>query len=89
MLTVVGVVHDADAAETLTACAFRQLTFHRDGADAFVIDVPKLTYRERAAIDRLLPTGDTSAAPPEVTEKAVAAYADIYRHLPFFVDAML
>jgi len=89
MLTVVGVLHRPDAAGTVTACAFDELSFYRPGAEPFVIDVPKLTHRERAAIDRLLPTGDTSGAPPEVAEQAVAAYAAVYRHLPFFVDAVL
>lgn len=89
MLTVVGVLHRPDAAATVAACAFDELSFYRPDAKPFVIDVPKLTHRERAAIDRLLPTGDISAAPPEVAEQAVAAYAAVYRHLPFFVDAVL
>ena len=89
MLTVVGVLHHPDGTAALDACAFDELSFHKPGAEPCVIDVPKLTYRERAAIDRLLPDGDMSAAPPEVEAAAVTDYAAVYRHLPFFVDAVL
>ena len=89
MLTVVGVLHTQGQTADLAACDFEALSFHRSGAEPFVINVPKLTYRERTAIDRLLPSGDFSAAPAEVERDAVDAYAAVYRHLPFFVDAVL
>lgn len=87
MLTVAGVLHASDAA--IDICGFENLDYSSADDRAFRISVPKLTYRERAQIDRLLPHGDLSDAPGEVAPESIADYAKIYRHLPFFVDAYI
>ena len=84
MLTVGGLFY-ADEGD-LAKCDFDSLDFVRHGAQPYELRVPKLTYRERAALDRLLPDGDLGDAPAGLERKDVDDYAVLYRHAPFYVD---
>jgi hypothetical protein len=62
------------------------------GRDQIVIDVPPLTYREKGALDRLLPTeGLTPQALRaahnfEIVPSQLEAYARYYRHYPIYSE---
>jgi len=84
MLTVGGLIYRED--EDLRKCDFASLDFVRDGDDPYDLRVPKLTYRERAALDQLLPEGDLAEAPAGLEQEDVENYAKLYRHAPFYVD---
>lgn len=83
MLTVGGLIYSG---ENLLKCDFDSLDFVRHGGDPYELRVPKLTYRERAALDQLLPDGDLAEAPAALEREDVDDYAKLYRHAPFYVD---
>jgi hypothetical protein len=87
MLTVGGLIYSAD--DDVGKCDFSSLDFVKEGDKAYELRVPKLTYRERAALDQLLPTGDLSAAPSGLEDEDVSDYARLYRHAPFYTDVQI
>jgi len=89
MLTVGWLLFSATQTDDVAQCGFEDLGFYRPGQDAFPIVVPKLTYRERAELDRLLPEGRLDLAPTELKQSDVDRYAEVYRQVPAFVDAVL
>lgn len=84
MLTVGGLIYRDD--EELQKCEFGSLDFFHDRGESYDLRLPKLTYRERASLDRLLPDGDLSAAPAGLEEDDIKDYAKLYRHAPYYVD---
>jgi hypothetical protein len=84
MLTVGGLIYAAD--EDLAQCDFASLEFIPHGRDPYELRVPRLTHRERAALDRLLPGGDFGEAPNGLESEDIRDYAVLYRHAPFYVD---
>jgi hypothetical protein len=88
MFTMGGLLHSEADLPTADACGFERLDFCRDAADSFVIDVPKLTFREIRLLDRRLPAGH----PKETDLHGIPAvdlerYTKLYRFFPGFVEA--
>ena len=87
MLTVGGLLHDAGQEGAFRQCAFDDFDFSCSGADAYRIDVPKLTLREMRYLDTTLPREtfddlDEFGIPVHDARK----YAVVYRYFPKFVD---
>jgi hypothetical protein len=87
MLTVGGVLFDAGQEASLRGCAFDEFEFCKEGADAYEIDVPRLTLKEMRHLDTQLPCdtfGDLTdvGIPIGDAEK----YARLYRYSPKFLD---
>jgi hypothetical protein len=90
MLTVAWLLYrDDEAGQIEDSCGFDNLPFVRDGDDPFDIAVPKLTYRERLALDRLLPEGDIDHPPGSISPDDAKAYSLLYRQMPVYVDAVI
>ena len=89
MLTTGGLVYDVGQEHLVGYCGFEQLDFVRDGADAYEIVVPNLTFREMRHVDAQLPptSGQELHAPIEAED--LEAYKAIYRYFPRFVEAEL
>jgi hypothetical protein len=87
MLTVGGIIYGGS--DDISVCDFDSLSFLGQGADAYELRVPRLTFRERAALDQLLPSGDLAAAPDGLEEEDIDAYAKLYRWAPFYVDVQV
>lgn len=88
MMTVGGILYqDANASE-IEKCAFHQLRFFRDGAEACRIEVPCLTYREIRGLDTLLPCDDPDdfVGFDWLPSDDVKSYALIYRYFPIFTE---
>lgn len=84
MLTVGGLL--CASPNDVKTCDFKSLPFVKEDLHPYDLRVPKLTYRERKALDALLPEGDLELAPPGLRKRDIAAYAELYRHAPFYVD---
>jgi hypothetical protein len=89
MLTLAWVLFREEESELIDACGFGSLPFAREAADAFDIAVPKLTHRERLALDRLLPEGNMDELPGSITAEDAVAYSQLYRQMPIYVDAVI
>lgn len=89
MLTVAWLLHGSDEADVIDTCGFDNVPFVRRGDEAFDIAVPKLTYRERLALDRLLPEGNIDERPESITADDAEAYSLLYRQMPIYVDAVI
>ena len=89
MMTLVWVLYREEESQLIDACGFDSLAFVREGREAFDIAVPKLTHRERLALDRLLPDGDIDEPPGSVTAEDAKAYSRLYRQMPIYVDAVI
>lgn len=96
MLTVGGIIFTKNQKEKVDEM-FEHLDFIREGDNSFNIVVPKLTYREIHALDKVLPqikgrekkTGksDLSRIPLSASDKE--NYASIYRYFPTFAETNL
>lgn len=96
MLTVGGIIYTPSQKKKVNEM-FTNLEFVRKGADCFSITVPKLTYREIHALDKVLPSvkkkagkgvqDDYSKIPLSATDKK--NYSNIYRYFPTFVETNL
>lgn len=96
MLTVGGIIFTKNQKEKVNEM-FDHLDFIRQGKDCFDIVVPKLTYRELHALDKVLPyikrkdnkkgNSDLSRIPLSANDKK--NYANIYRYFPTFVETNL
>lgn len=96
MLTVGGIIYTKDQKEKVDGM-FKHLEFIREGDSCFSIVVPKLTYREIHALDKVLPAikskakkggkSDLSKIPLSQTDKK--NYANIYRYFPTFAETNL
>jgi len=87
MLTVGGLLYDQGQAHVLAQCDFQNLSFYQEAEDAYLIEVPNLTYREIRYLDTQLPNKKEElptldAVPKEDIEK----YAKIYRYFPTFTE---
>jgi hypothetical protein len=86
MLTVGGILYRADQKHLLATCAFQDFDYARNGADAYRIEVPNLTFREMRHLNAQLPDADPPEA-PGVPATEVGKYERVYRFFPAFVDA--
>lgn len=89
MLTVAWLLHLDSESDVIDRCGFDNLEFAHDGPGPFDIVVPKLTYRERLELDRLLPDGDIDQAPDGIAPEDAKAYSLLYRQMPIYVDAVI
>ena len=90
MLTVGGMITDERDAAALAACELSKKFDYVTGEEQRSINVPPLTFREKMALDQLLP----SAGPPTEVEvgslgftlkpQQVADYHRFYRHYPTY-----
>ena len=88
MLTLGGLICSEAEVPIRDACGLDRLDFYRPGPEPFVIDVPKLTFREIRYLDRRLPSGhpndgDLHGIPSEDLDR----YSKLYRFFPGFVEA--
>jgi hypothetical protein len=96
MLTVGGIIFTKNQ-EDKVGEMFEHLDFIREGDDCFSIVVPKLTYREIHALDKVLPPingrgakaseSDLNKIPLSAIDKK--NYASIYRYFPTFAETNL
>lgn len=96
MLTVGGIIFTKNQKEKVDAM-FEHLDFIRESDECFSIVVPKLTYREIHALDKVLPhikgrekmkgKSDLSKIPLSANDKK--NYANIYRYFPTFAETNL
>jgi hypothetical protein len=89
MLTVAWLIHERADTDAIDRCGFDRLSFASTNAKPFEIEVPRLTYRERLALDRLLPEGKLDERPASIGEVDAAAYSLLYRQMPIYVDAVI
>ena len=84
-MTVGGVIYQAGQRNALNQCDFGALPFARETDERYDIIEPKLTLKERLALNEQLP-----AARPTlegVPQGDVDAYSANYRFFPFFVES--
>jgi hypothetical protein len=96
MLTVGGIIYTKKEKEKVDEM-FEHLGFIRDGSTCFNIVVPKLTYREIHALDKVLPQlksktskgikSDITKIPLSQADKK--DYENIYRYFPTFAETNL
>ena len=87
MVTVGGILYEVGQKSLVDAAAFADLPFVRSGADAFRIEVPKLTYKEIHHLQAHVPgkakaTKDDQGIPAD----EIARYQDLYRYFPVFAS---
>lgn len=88
MLTLGGLLVGPSEAAPLSESGVEGLWFVRKGSDPLELSIPKLTFKEMKALDRCMPWGPHSEAPPPALPSgAVEQYAQIYRYFPAFVEA--
>jgi hypothetical protein len=86
MMTVGGVLFDRGQKLIFDQCAFADLDFYRAGAEPFRIDIPKLTSKEIAFLDRQMPLpAGTTPVLGSIPSRDAQQYVRIYRYFPNFV----
>lgn len=96
MLTVGGIIYNQKQEKRIDTM-FKNLAFIGTNENCFDIIVPKLTYREIHALDKLLPdekTRKTGVAKDgdkiiPLSKNDVKNYANIYRYFPAFAETNL
>lgn len=96
MLTVGGIIYDDKQADKIKRM-FNNLDFISTGEECFEIIVPKLTFREVHALDKLLPnkktnkTGIAKVGRKKIPLSAddIRNYSKIYRYFPTFTESNL
>lgn len=88
MLTVAAALLDSSDRDALVASEpFRELPYAR-GETIFPIAIPPLTPKERAELDRRLPSR-TVALPFPLRQEQIEAYRSLYRYYPLFAEVDL
>lgn len=82
MLTVGGMLVDDGCQEKFQSCDWSSVEAYRPGPDAIRIELPSLTMRELAHLDKQLPNGVAAMASPGLAVEDVEAYAAYYRYYP-------
>ncbi len=85
MLTTGGIFTDDSHYRTLSSCAFDQLEFIKSDDEPYTINVPKLTYKEIRALDKVIPLGNEECKVP-VPLGDVEKYQQVYRYFPHFAE---
>ncbi len=86
MLTIGGVIYEEKDEESYRAGAFDKLGFFRDGADSYRIEVPRLTLKEMAHLERSVMNAPEEVLDlPWLTPKERKHYLQLYRYFPNFV----
>lgn len=90
MLTLGGIFFNPEQDDVLNACRFEDLSFIRAGNEPYLIDPPKLTYRELRSLDSQLPCDDASQlTSPGIAVEDLRHYADVYRFYPTYAETEL
>jgi hypothetical protein len=91
MVTIGGLLYSREQQTTLGKCGFDQLDFlqlsRKWNAKPFIIDVPRLTYREIRHLDKQLPRRrKKKLTVPHVPHSDIQKYEKIYRFFPNFAE---
>lgn len=86
MLTVGGVVFEADQEATFDRCAFAKIPFVCTGEEPYLIDPPLLTFKELRRIDALIPLDAADYSELPLAQSDIERYVKIYRYFPHFVE---
>lgn len=92
MLTVGGMIGNDSDGRRLLASGLREAPYFRDelAGDPYEIEVPRVTRKERLALDSAMPCDDTwGPAEFELDSKELAAYREIYRFFPAYAELLL
>lgn len=82
MVTVGGVLLDESMLDAFENGDWHSVAGYRDGVDPLKIELPSLTLRELAYLDRQLPVVDEALDCPGLKAAELKAYADYYRWYP-------
>lgn len=90
MLTVGGMIANKDDKEKLDSCDLSGRFDCVEGENQFIINVPHLTFKEKMALDEMLPRSERPSA-KEIEDREfpidtedIEAYSRFYRHYPMF-----
>ena len=87
MLSVGGLILNAEDEAKLSDLHFQDLEFYRSGEDAYLIESPLLTLREIKALDETLPDSAPDVPEPAwIPEGERKKYGRIYRYFPAFSE---
>ncbi|HWX17379.1 MAG TPA: O-methyltransferase [Chthoniobacterales bacterium] len=89
MMTVGGIFCPLDPKgdSCLNQYGFAKLDFYRADDATYRIEVPKLTYREIAALNQSLPLDDPTKIAVPISDDDKLLYSKIYRYFPTFAEA--
>lgn len=85
MVTFGGIFLDRADSRRFKRSGLRRLPFYKPKDRPFLLQPPKLTFKERRHLDEQLP--GSSATCPDVPGEYVKQYARLYRYFPWFVEA--
>jgi len=87
MLTVGGIIYSANEYDKYRACHFaRDLKFIRTGSEPYMIDLPRLTFREIRHLDSQLPMSPSKLRAKGINPRELRKYAKLYRWFPSFAE---
>lgn len=95
MLTVGGIFYEAGDEIILNQCQFDNLDYVRPDSEAYKIDVPVMTLRERRYLDKNLPHGISEEQALDIgrttglKEEEIINYTRLYRYCPAFAEIEL
>lgn len=87
MLTVGGVLYEADQSNLYERCGFDKLPFVAQATDAYLIDPPHLTFKEVRHIDASMPIPPADFNKFSIPRTDVERYVKVYRYFPNFIEA--
>ena len=88
MLTVGGYIANPQDRNQVSPSDFEDLDFIRFGKDPYLIEVPVLTRREAALLNKLLPQSAPLVPRPEwLPARDRKNYGKVYRHYPTYLEA--
>lgn len=89
MLTFGGIICDESNKENFERTIPDLPDFIRLGEEEYRIKVPKITYKEKHKLDKLLPSASNMGNMTFLSEEEREQYSKIYRYFPSFVEAEL
>ncbi len=91
MISFGGVIYKENESETFKECKFYELNFIRSDIEPWVIKVPKLTFSEMRALNKLFPANASKKVKADIIEIIEETdrfdYEKIYKYFPNFVEA--
>jgi hypothetical protein len=82
MLTVGGILWRDEDAPKMVLANWQTLDAFRPASDALSIELPTLTMRELAHLDKQLPTDGSAISCPGLNAQELESYASFYRYYP-------
>jgi len=89
MLSIGGIIFTKNDKDKILKCNFSRLQFiksEKDKYEPYIINVPKLTFREMRYLDKILPTCKGKKL-RFISKQVMNDYSKIYRYFPNFVEA--